>query len=99
MNMERQRRIANLPRLAALCVLALGFAQPVLAQGELAAAPQGGKVSASATVTFRIVVRETVRLDARHLVADVASHDRRSPAQHRRVDVFDDMQVVTLARP
>ncbi|MDY0021474.1 hypothetical protein [Arenimonas caeni] len=99
MNVERKHRIAKLPRLAALCALLLAFAQPALAQGEVSLAPQGGKVSASATVTFRIVVPEAVRMDARDLVAEVAPADRRSPPQQRRVDEFDGIQRVTLARP
>ena len=99
MNVERKHRIAPLARLAALLALAFAFAQPALAQGELSVAAEGGKVSASATVTFKIVVRETVRLDARQLAGEVASVDRRSPPQQRQVDAFDGLQRVTLVRP
>ena len=99
MDMERKHRFAPLARFGALLALSFAFAQPALAQGELAVAANGGKVSASATVTFKIVVRETVRFDERHLVADVASQDRRSPPQQRQVDAFDGLQRVTLVRP
>lgn len=99
MNMERKHRIAPLARLAALCALAFAFAQPALAQGELAIAPQAGKVSASASITFRIVVPETVRISENDLVQAVAPADLRSPPQQRRVDVLDGLQRVTLARP
>lgn len=99
MNAERNPLIARLARLGALCLLAFAFAQPALAQGEMAVGPQNGKVSASASITFRIVVRESVRIDANSLAADVASNDLRSPPQQRRVDRFDGMQRVTLARP
>ena len=96
MNAERKPLIA---RLAALCLLAFAFAQPALAQGEMAVGPQNGKVSASASITFRIVVRESVRMDANSLVADAGRVDLRSPPQQRRVDQLDGMQRVTLARP
>ena len=99
MDMERKHRITRLCRFAALFALAFAFAQPALAQGELAIAANGGKVSASATVTFKIVVREAVRFDARHLVADIDSQDRRSPPQQRQVDALDGLQRVTLVRP
>lgn len=99
MKVERKHRIAALSRLAALCALALAFAQPALAQGELAVAPQGSPLSASASITFRIVVRESVRIDDRDLVAAVAQADLRSPPQQRLVDELDGMQRVTLARP
>lgn len=99
MNVERKHRLAKSFRLAALCALAFAFAQPALAQGELASAQPQSKVSASASVSFRIVVLETVRMDAQALVADVAPRDLRSPPQQRRVDLLDGMQRVTLARP
>lgn len=99
MNVERKHRIAPLARLGALLVLAFAIVQPAFAQGELGVAADGGRVSASATVTFKIVVREAVRMDARHLAGEVASRDRRSPPEQRQVDAFDGLQRVTLARP
>ncbi|ODS63224.1 MAG: hypothetical protein ABS41_08705 [Arenimonas sp. SCN 70-307] len=99
MNIDRKHGPGKSFRLAALCALALAFAQPALAQGEFASAQPQAKVSASATVSFRIVVRETVRMDAQALVANVAPRDLRSPPQQRQVDLLDGMQRVTLARP
>lgn len=99
MNVDRKHRIALPSRLAALCALALAFAQPALAQGELSVAAEGGKASASASLVFRVVIREAVRMDGRDLVAEVASKDLRSPPQQRRVERLDGQQLVTLARP
>lgn len=61
--------------------------------------PEGGRVAASATVTFRIVVRETVRLDEKNLVANVVRNDRNTPPEQRQVADLGNMQLVTLARP
>jgi|GEM_PF-4800188 len=99
MNIDRKHGLAKSLRLAAVCALALAFAQPALAQGEVASAQPQAKVSASASVSFRIVVSETVRLDAESLVADAAQRDPRSPPQQRQVDSLDGIQRVTLARP
>lgn len=99
MNVDRKHRNALPARLAALCALVLAFAQPALAQGEVSVATQGSKASASASLVFRVVIPEAVRMDGRDLVAEVDSKDLRSPPQQRRVDVLDGQQLVTLARP
>lgn len=98
MDIVRKHRLAKPFRLAALAALALAFAQPVLAQSEFAEAPQG-KVSASSSITFRIIVRESVKLDAQAMVADAGRSDLRSPPPQRKIDVLDGMQRITLARP
>lgn len=99
MNANRQFKRAPLPRLAAVAALLLALATPAFAQGQLTVQPEGGRVAASATVTFRIVVRETVRLDEKNLVANVVRNDRNSPPEQRQVADLGNMQLVTLARP
>ncbi|MBY4599389.1 hypothetical protein K3217_28105 [bacterium BD-1] len=99
MNADRQFKRPHLPRLAAVAALLLAFASPAFAQGQLAVQPDGGRVAASATVTFRIIVRETVRLDEKNLAANVVRNDRRSPPEQRQVADLGNLQLVTLARP
>ncbi|KFN46226.1 hypothetical protein N790_02160 [Arenimonas malthae CC-JY-1] len=99
MNANRQFKRPHLPRLAAVAALLLAMSAPAFAQGQLAVQPEGGRVAASATVTFRIVVRETVRLDEKNLVANVVRNDRNSPPEQRQVADLGNMQLVTLARP
>lgn len=99
MNANRQFKRPPLPRLAAVAALLLALATPAFAQGQLTVQPEGGRVAASATVTFRIVVRETVRLDEKNLVANVVRNDRNSPPEQRQVADLGNMQLVTLARP
>ncbi|MCM2356040.1 MAG: hypothetical protein NDI68_05060 [Arenimonas sp.] len=99
MNANRQFKRPPLPRLAAFAALLLALATPAFAQGQLTVQPEGGRVAASATVTFRIVVRETVRLDEKNLVANVVRNDRNSPPEQRQVADLGNMQLVTLARP
>lgn len=99
MNANSQFKRPPLPRLAAVAALLLALATPAFAQGQLAVQPEGGRVAASATVTFRIIVRETVRLDEKNLVANVVRNDRNSPPEQRQVADLGNMQLVTLARP
>lgn len=99
MNANRQFKRPPLSRLAAVAALLLALATPAFAQGQLTVQPEGGRVAASATVTFRIVVRETVRLDEKNLVANVVRNDRNSPPEQRQVADLGNMQLVTLARP
>lgn len=77
----------------------LAFAQPALAQGELSVGPAAGRVAASATIQFKIVVHEVVRFDAKHFAGNAAPRDLRSPPQQRTVERQGDLQLVTLARP
>ena len=99
MNANRQFKRPHLPRLAAVAALLLAMATPAFAQGQLAVQPEGSRAAASASVTFRIVVRETVRLDEKNLVANVVRNDRNSPPEQRQVADLGNMQLVTLARP
>ncbi|MBW8312678.1 MAG: hypothetical protein K0M64_11680 [Rhizobium sp.] len=99
MNANRQFKRPPLPRLAAVAALLLALATPAFAQGQMAVQPDGGRVAASATVTFRVIVRETVRLDEKNLVANVVRNDRNSPPEQRQVADLGNMQLVTLARP
>lgn len=99
MNANCQFKRPHLPRLAAVAALLLAMSAPAFAQGQLTVQPEGGRVAASATVTFRIVVRETVRLDEKNLVANVVRNDRNSPPEQRQVADLGNMQLVTLARP
>jgi len=95
--MATNRKPAHLALLAMAAVLALAVVQPALAQGDLSAGD--GRVAAASTVQFRIVVHEVVRFEAKHLVADAAPADLRSPPQQRIVEQQDGLQRVTLARP
>lgn len=99
MNANRQFKRTHLSRLAAVAALLLALATPAFAQGQQSVQPEGARVAASATVAFRIVVRETVRLDEKNLVANVVRNDRNSPPEQRQVADLGNMQLVTLARP
>lgn len=99
MNANRQFKRPHLPRLAAVAALLLALAAPAFAQGQMAAQPDGGRVAASAAVTFRVIVRETVRLDEKNLAANVVRNDRNAPPEQRQVAELGNLQVVTLARP
>lgn len=99
MNANRQFKRPHLPRLAAVAALLMALATPAFAQGQFAAQPEAGRVAGSASVTFRIIVRETVRLDEKNLAANVVRHDRNTPPEQRQVADLGNMQLVTLARP
>lgn len=99
MNADRQFKRPHLPRLAALAALLMALAAPAFANSELSVQPDGGRVAASATVTFRVIVLEAVRLDEKSLVANVVRNDRNSPPEQRQVAELGNMQLVTLARP
>lgn len=97
--MDAYRKSARLPFLAMAAALVLAFAQPALARGDLAVGTGGGRVAASATVQFTIVVHEVVRFEAKHFAGNAAPRDLRSPPQQRTVERQGDLQLVTLARP
>lgn len=99
MNAKRLAKSAALVRLAAFAVLAVCFAQPALAQGELSVGSSGATVSASATVSFKIVVRENVRFDSADLGLKQQSRKPHMPQMQRLVAMNDGMQQVTLATP
>ncbi|KFL36924.1 hypothetical protein [Arenimonas donghaensis] len=99
MNAKRLANSARLIRLSACAVLAMAMAQPAFAQGELAVSSDGARVSASATVSFKIVIRENVRFDSKSLGMEQQARKAHMPQVQRLVAMHDDMQQVTLATP
>lgn len=97
--MDAIRKPARLPFLVMAAALLLAIAQPALAKGDLAAGTGGGRVAASATIQFKIVVHEVVRFEAKHFAGNAAPRDLRSPPQQRSVEQLGGLQMVTLARP
>ena len=79
---------------AAVLLLTLAWSGAACADNTAARTPATSGSSASATVGFRIVIRETLRLgDQTQRVAANA------PQTTRTVDVVNDRQMITLARP
>lgn len=99
MNAKNLAKPAFLFRLAACAALAMAIAQPAFAQGELAVGSDGARVSASATVNFRIVIRENVRFDSKSLGTEQQARKEHMPKVQRLVAMHDGMQQVTLATP
>ena len=99
MNAKRLAKPALLFRLAAIAALAMALAQPALAQGELSVGSKGAKVSASATVRFKIVIRENVRFDSKSLGVEQQPRKAHMPQVQRLVAMHEGLQQVTLATP
>jgi len=99
MNAKRLAQPNRLLRFAACAVLAMAITQPALAQGELAVGSDGARVSASATVTFKIVIRENLRFDSTSLGMKQQARKAHMPQVQRLVAMHDGMQQVTLATP
>lgn len=98
MNVTRHSKSA-LRRVAAAAALVLAFTQPALAQGEFAVGGDGARVSASATVAFRIVVREDLRFDNESLGAQQQRRKLHMPQVQRLVAALDGRQQVTMSAP
>ncbi|GAB2651745.1 hypothetical protein [Arenimonas aestuarii] len=99
MNAKRLAKPALLVRLAACAALAMAVAQPALAKGEFAVGGEGAKVSASATIHFKIVVPENVRFDSKSLGTEQQRRLPHMPQVQRMVAMHDGLQQVTLATP
>lgn len=99
MNAKRLAKPALLFRLAAIAALAMALAQPALAKGEFSVGSEGAKVSASATLRFKIVIPENVRFDSRSLGTEQQPRKPHMPQVQRLVAVHDGLQQVTLATP
>ena len=99
MNIPRIAKPAFLARLAAVATLAFAIATPAFAQGELSVARDGGRVSASATVVFRIVVPEKVMFDSKSLGETQQVRAAHKPPVQREVADLGDRRLVTLATP
>lgn len=99
MDAKRFDKPAFLVRLAAVAALAFAIATPALAQGEFAVAHDGGRVSASATLHFRIVVPEKVVFDSQSLGEKQQARPANKPAVQRSVADLGDRRLVTLANP
>lgn len=99
MNAKSFAKPAPLLRLAACAAMAMAIAQPAFAQGELAVGSDGARVSASATVNFRIVIRENVRFDSKSLGTEQQARKAHMPQVQRLVAMQGGMQQVTLATP
>lgn len=99
MNAKRFARPARLLRLVAGAALAMALAQPALAKGEFAVGGEGARVSASATLRFKIVIPENVRFDSKSLGVEQQSRKPHVPQVQRQVTMGDGLQQVTLATP
>ncbi|WP_374604195.1 hypothetical protein [Arenimonas sp.] len=99
MNAKRLAKPALLFRLAACAALAMAFAQPALAKGDFAVGSEGAKVSASATLRFKIVIPEDVRFDSKSLGLEQQPRKAHMPQVQRLVAMRDGRQQVTLATP
>ena len=99
MNAKRLAKPALLLRLAAGAVLAMALAQPALAKGELSVAGEGARVSASATLHFKIVIPENVRFDSKSLGVEQQPRKAHMPQVQRLVAMHEGLQQVTLATP
>lgn len=99
MNVQRIASTCFLARFLAVATLAFAVAAPALAQGELAVAHDGGRVSASATVVFRIVIPEKVMFDSKSLGERQQNRAAHEPAVQRAIADLGDRRLVTLANP
>lgn len=99
MNAQRLAKPALLLRLAACAALAMAFAQPALAKGGFVVGGDGAKVSASATLHFKIVVPENVRFDSKSLGVEQQRRQPHMPPVQRLVAMHEGLQQVTLATP
>lgn len=99
MNAKRPVRPSRLYRLAACAALAIAIAPPALAQSELSVGNQGARTSASATLHFRVVIRENLRFDSKTLGTRQQARKAHMPQVQRRVAMHDGLQQVTLATP
>ena len=99
MDAKRFDKPAFLARLAVVAALAFAIAMPALAQGEFAVAREGGRVAASATLHFRIVVPEKVVFDSQSLGMKQQARADNKPAVQRQVADLGDRKLVTLANP